>query len=97
MAWMHNLKIQKASGLLGKWLLLHKKEEFEEVVQIFSEGMDEKPNAPERFPCMAWFYDTGPPEVGSFPRGIYFYLFEARELAEADGFEVKRAQLGEYK
>ena len=88
---MHNVKIAKASGFFGRWLLLYDKKDFEEIAETFIESkMDTTPKAPERFPCMAWFYDSGPPEVGVFPTGIYFYLFEARELAEAQDFEVTR-------
>ncbi len=89
MAWVHDIKFQKASGLLGKWLLLHKKD-FDEVKAICRDAkVDGSPSDPDRFPCMAWFLETSG-GAGFFINGIYFYMFEARGLAEVQGFEVTR-------
>lgn len=96
MAWMHELKLQKIIGLYHKWLLLHAKEEFLEIVKFCDEAnVEGRPDPPARFPCMAWFFDAGPSECGMFPSAIYFYLFEARELVEVQGFEVKKKPVNE--
>ena len=92
MAWMHNVDYAKLSGIYGKWILLKSREDFQKVAKACQECEGfyiDPPEPPESYPVMAWFYDPGPSECGMFCKGIYFGLFEARELAEADGFKLE--------